>query len=276
MAHQLLFHYIVLPQLLYYNLTIYSQLTILYIRQKLASARVTVAELYLTDLCFEENAESECESYVTQALQLTDVDGEPMVDALQTAASLRLSQQRKADARQLILKAYQKIKVGCEALANLVGLGDAKSKRAVELQEGEVDAAQGLPSLDFRSQTAKLLLECGAADDKDTPSEEETTNCHKAAIHVLGSLLAENDEVPEIWYLLGCAFQASNNSENAKYYWNKALEMLTSIQKQMEEETDAMEEEDEDLDIQIQNIACQMEEIKSKLDIEEEGAKMEE
>jgi hypothetical protein len=251
-------------------------------RQKLASAQVTVAELYLTDLCFEENAEAECEAYVTQALQFsTSNDGEPLIDALQTAASLRLSQQRKPEARNLILRAYQKMQVGCEALSKLVGLGDStsKSKRAVELTE--VDAANQLPSVEFRSQTAKLLLECGAGD------EANGDDCHAAAIHVLGSLLAENDEIPEVWYLLGCAFHGSKNLENAKYYWSKAMEILTAIQKQMEEESDNMdgdEEMTEELDMQLQNIACQMEEIKSKLedlddDDEEEDeadAKMEE
>lgn len=242
-------------------------------RHKLASAQVTVAELYLTDLCFEENAEAECEAYVTKALQLTGPDGEPMVDALQTAANLRLSQRRKADARQLILRAYQKMQVGCEALSKLVGLEESQSKRATELVE--VDAVDGLPSVEFRSQTAKLLLECGA----DEVEREDITKCHQAAIHVLGSLMAENDEVPEIWYLLGCAFQACKNAENAKYYWNKALEMLTNIQKQMEEESDNMEgdDEDEELDMQLQDIACQMEEVRSKLeDLEEEDVKMEE
>lgn len=237
-----------------------------------------MAELYLTDLCFEESAEAECEFYVTKALQYSGVDGEPLVDALQTAASLRLSQQRKADARQLILRAYKKMRVGCEALSKLVGLGEEKDKRAVELLEVESDAADGLPSLEFRGQTAKFLLECGT-EENDTAVGEETTKCHQAAIHVLGSLLAENDEVPEIWYLLGCAFHDSKNTENAKYYWNKALEMLIDIQKQMEEESDTMQGDDEteELDMQLQNIACQMEDVKSKLeDLEEEDAKMEE
>jgi len=260
-------------------------------RRKLASARATVAELYLTDLCFAENAESECESYVALALQILDEhDGEPMVDALQTAASLRLSQQRNAEARQYILRVYEKMKKGCEALAKLVGLDDEnkKSKRSVELEE--VGAADSLPSFDFRCQTAKLLLECGADDaknDNDTksngkssasPSEEETGKdaCLKAAVQVLGSLLAENDDVPEVWYLTGCAYGSLGDGELALHYWSHALEMLEKVQEALEkeaEETADMQDDDanDELDMQLQSIACQMEEIRSKLEDVEDG-----
>eukprot|EP00536_Pseudo-nitzschia_multiseries_P007613 jgi/Psemu1/305062/fgenesh1_kg.181_\ len=95
------------------------------LKQKLSAAYCNIVELYLTDLCDEEAAESNCEQYLEKALQLKDIDGEPMVDALQTAASLRLSQQkRQLEAIPFILRAYEKQRVGSEALATLVGLGD--------------------------------------------------------------------------------------------------------------------------------------------------------
>ena len=110
------------------------------LRQKLSGAYCTVAELYLTDLCY-------------------DVDGEPLVDALQTMASLRLSQKnRQEEAVPFILRAYDKMKTGCEALATLVGLGDddndaaaatmVAGEAAVELKE--VDAANNLPEFELR------------------------------------------------------------------------------------------------------------------------------
>ena len=243
-----------------------------------------MAELYLTDLCFEENAETECESYVSLALKINDTDGEPMVDALQTAASLRLSQKRTTEAIGFILRAYEKMKTGCEALAKLVGLDDSKSKRSAELVE--VDAADSLPSFEFRCQTVKLLLECAApsteddADQKPQASwksiEQERIKCYNASIHVLGSLMAENDEVPEVWYLLGCAYLGSGNKELARHYWSSALEMLTNFQKELEKESEEgdmeNDDENEELDMQIQSISCQMEDIRSKLeDIEGEN-----
>lgn len=256
-------------------------------RQKLSSARVTVADLYLTDLCFDDDAETECDSFVCLALKINDTDGEPMIDALQTATSLRLSQKRKAEATGFILRAYEKMRTGCEALAKLVGLDDSKSKRSAELEE--VDAASGLPSFEFRCQTVKLLLECAALVMEDDSGdmlqqaswkseEQDRIKCYNAAVQVLGSLLAENDEVPEVWYLLGCTYMDSGNKELARDYWSSALEMLTNFQKELEqlsEDTDMQDDDDdenEDLDMQIQSISCQMEEIRSKLeDIEEEN-----
>jgi len=62
------------------------------------------------------------------------VDGEPLVDALQTMASLRLSQKtRQQEAVPFILRAYDKMKTGCEALATLVGLGDDDNDAAATI-----------------------------------------------------------------------------------------------------------------------------------------------
>ena len=47
--------------------------------------------------------------------------------------------------------------------------------------------------------------------ESTTPATKES--CCEAAVQVLGSLLAENDEVIEIWYLMGCAFQALENKK---------------------------------------------------------------
>jgi hypothetical protein len=85
-----------------------------------------MADLYLTDLCDEETVENHCQHYLEKALQLKDVDGEPMVDALQSMANLRLSQDQdqRPEAVSYILRAYEKHRVGSEALAALVGLDD--------------------------------------------------------------------------------------------------------------------------------------------------------
>lgn len=281
-------------------------------RRKLASAYATVSELYLTDLCYEDNAEKECESYLEMALNISDDnDGEPLIDALQTAASFRLSQRRQNEAREYIIRAYNKMKTGCEALAKLVGLAD-QSKQSKELTD--VDAADNLPSFEFRCQTAKLLLECavpvedddetktdninntppiasasGVATSKLSPSSKEKqdrTMCLDSSINVLGSLLSENDEVPEIWYLLGCAFMAFSKKDLANHYWTKAQEMLTKIRQEMEKELALadMQEEDEEinldesadqLNMQLQSISCQLEEVNNKLSELKEESKME-
>ena len=246
------------------------------LKQKLSGAYCNIAELYLTDLCEEETAESDCEQYLEKALQLKDSDGEPLVDALQTMASLRLSQQeRQLEAVSFILRAYEKQRVGSEALATLVGLGDNKVTDEDNTNKGqaqellEVEAANNLPEFEFRCQTAKLLLECAGLLKEGSSSSYQENECISAAISVLGSLLAQNDEVVEIWYLTGCAFAAKHAPlvETAKFYFKRAKEMLTDIQKALKDELQFSDDsEREDLKEQLEMNATQLSDVQSKLD----------
>jgi hypothetical protein len=112
----------------------------------------------------------------------------------------------------------------------------------LELQE--VDAANSLPEFEFQCQTAKLLVECAAmlkeelSDNKPTPNPQEQL-CIQAAISVLGSLLAQNDEVVEIWFLTGCAFHAKQNDSGAGValcYFRRTMEMLVDIRKALQQQ----------------------------------------
>ena len=244
------------------------------LKQKLSGAYCTIAELFLTDLCYEDNAETECESYIGKALQITDeLDGEPLVDALQTMASLRLSQKpRQMEAITYIMRAYEKMKVGCEALAVLVGLsedtkddGDDEQESAFELKE--VDAANNLPEFEFRCQTAKLLLECAALLREAQPATNQEDQCLTASISVLGSLLAQNDEVIEVWFLTGCAFAAKQPPlvDAAKYHLDRAMEMLKDVQKALEQEIRFADEVDlADLQGQLEENKVQIEDVEAK------------
>ena len=257
------------------------------INEKLSGAYCNLAELYLTDLCEEETAENDCENNLEKALQLKDGDGEPLVDALQTMASLRLSQQeRQLEAVPFILRAYEKQRVGSEALATLVGLqGDSKSSNGDDdkVQEVgqaqellEVEAANNLPEFEFRCQTAKLLLECaellresGNCMEDSMGPPNQADECVTAAISVLGSLLAQNDEVVEIWYLTGCAFAAKKPplTDTAKFYLEQAKKMLTEIQKALKEETQFVgDSERPELEERLKMNATQMSDVQSKLD----------
>jgi tetratricopeptide (TPR) repeat protein len=250
------------------------------LRQKISGAYCTIAELYLTDLCYEDNAEAECESYLEKALQIKDADGEPLVDALQTMSSLRLSQKtRQLEAVPYLLRAYDKMKVGSEALAALVGLGEGtnsedemaaeKEEEAMELKE--VDAANNLPEFEFRCQTAKLLLECAellkeSPPPPSGPSQED--QCLSAAVSVLGSLLAQNDEVVEIWFLTGCAFASKRPPlvDPAKFYLDRTMEMLQDIKKALEQEVKFADQEDlADLKEELEENGVQIEDVAAKL-----------
>mmetsp|Transcript_44363 Transcript_44363/g.53609 ORF Transcript_44363/g.53609 Transcript_44363/m.53609 type:complete len:412 (-) Transcript_44363:112-1347(-) len=230
-------------------------------RQKLCSAYCTLAELYLTDLCFAPNAESECESHLANALK-HDTGLTP--DALQTVANLRLSQSRADEATDAILKVWERMKLGCEALAKLVGLGpDGEEGTCGEL--GAVEEANSLPGFEFRCQSAKLLLEAGGTQDA-----EKKNRCCEAAVAVLGSLLAENDEVVEIWYLVGCAFfnMEPRDGDAAKVHWERALEMLETVKGDLmkREGEDMMEEEEEEgIEENIKEIEQRITDIRERL-----------
>jgi len=76
------------------------------VRSKLCTAFCALADLYLTDLCFEEGAEAACQAALDQAAHYNHLDSyEPM----QGLASLRLSQGNHAEATQLMLAAFERI-----------------------------------------------------------------------------------------------------------------------------------------------------------------------
>lgn len=70
-------------------------------KREMASCLVAAAELYLTDLCDEDEAEKNCEGALDEAVKMCP----DSVEVHQTHASLRLSQQREEDALADIRKA---------------------------------------------------------------------------------------------------------------------------------------------------------------------------
>lgn len=244
-------------------------------KRQLCGSYCSVAELYLTDLCYEPNAESACEEALQLALQLDDHKSSP--DALQAMANLRLSQKRNEEALELVLNAYNRVRVGCEAMADLVGLSNKETEQmndvgveAKELQGDALEAANSLPGFEFRCQMAKLLLECASlvktvdslTDDK---KKEQKNTCIEASIQVLGSLLAENDEVIEIWFLLGCAFTSADpkNSESARYYFENSLQMLQNVKKIMEQDN----ADDEESISALNEIDEKIKDVEEKLEL---------
>ncbi|EEP80525.1 hypothetical protein UREG_05367 [Uncinocarpus reesii 1704] len=69
-------------------------------KQKLANALCGVIEIYMTDLSWEEDAESRCEALITEALLMAPDSPE----CLQTLASIRISQLRHEDARAALAR----------------------------------------------------------------------------------------------------------------------------------------------------------------------------
>ncbi|GMH55932.1 hypothetical protein TrRE_jg12178 [Triparma retinervis] len=131
-----------------------------------------------------------------------------------------------------------------------------------------------------RTQTAKLMLESSAfLASTGSPSALKST-LSNACIQVLGSLLSENDEVIETWFLLGCAFHALGPParQQARFHFERALGMLEKAKKGMEEELKTeggfdgggLGEQIEDVEIQIDDVKDRIEDLG-----EEEGEDME-
>jgi len=262
------------------------------VKKRLCETQCAIAELYMTDLCMEDGAEQQCESSLHAALEYCGASIENNQysnvppEVLQTMANLRLSQSRLDDATSAILAAYSKIEVGCKALASISGFGDEEdeeledpnSQKAQELMNTE-EVLQ-LPGQEFRVQTAKLLLECANSLIGDKAGEELGNQCAEAAIQVLGSVLAEMDEIIEVWYLIGSAAMASSppNYEMAYHHWMRALEMLETCVEQLQNEGGSelaqIEGDEEDqmemIETQIKNVKERINEIKDKVDLEDE------
>ncbi|KAJ2786218.1 hypothetical protein H4R18_000065 [Coemansia javaensis] len=106
------------------------------LRRKMAEAYVAMTEIYLTDCCFEADAEKRCEELLERGAQADP--GCPEV--YQTMASVRLSQDRPDEARECLARSM-----------------------ALWADRDQGDAAQ-IPSYESRVALVRLLLEL---DDKE-------------------------------------------------------------------------------------------------------------
>lgn len=139
--------------------------------RQLSNIFASAAELYLTDLCFEENAEAQCEALVAESIAADTSNPE----SLRLQADLRLSQDRKDDAKTSILTC----------------LGLWKDLSFDDLQ---------YPLYEQRLAMAKVLLELELCEE---------------ATEVLEGLLEEDDSVVDSWYLLGIAQVSLKDAEGA-------------------------------------------------------------
>ncbi|XP_026039392.1 probable assembly chaperone of rpl4 isoform X1 [Astatotilapia calliptera] len=156
-------------------------------------AYCSIAEIYLTDLCMEEGAADKCREFIEKALQYRHDNPE----ALQLMASYLFSTERNQEGKDYLLKS--------------VGMWlPALKQRAASSSAGE-DIQNEIPPYESRITTAKLLIE----------SEE-----YEMAVDVLESLLEEDDEVVQVWYLSGwvCYLQLEKAKEQQEREGREATE----------------------------------------------------
>lgn len=163
------------------------------INSEIAIAFCGIAEIYLTDLCDEENAQEACTNCVKKALEF---DPESY-SAMQTMASISISACEPAEALDWMNRSL--------ALWHNPNTPEITGEVP---ETGEPSEARMLPPFDQRISAAKILLELHQLE---------------RAIEVLLNLQAEDDEVVEVWYLLGFALHLSKSED--------ALETLCNTRK---------------------------------------------
>ena len=145
--------------------------------QSLASALCAAAELYMTDMCDEAEAEERCEALATEAVGLVSgLDSQTLAEPYQTLASLRLSQQRPEEAHPLVRKALGVVNDAEEGAGPSADARAAIAKLCMEVGESDdaVELLQALRVEDEDSLEIWYLLGCAAlqADELDVAAEE--------------------------------------------------------------------------------------------------------
>lgn len=145
-----------------------------------------------------------------------------LLDASQTLASLRLSQNRKADACAAMETVYSRAKAMRERLHSRTILQDLA-------ETAEVDNSQDfddIPDIAFFINTTKLLIECGS------PAMSAM------ALDLATDLLHDDDENVECWYIAGVASMNCEpvDVDSARYHISTAMTMMDEIRKYCDQE----------------------------------------
>lgn len=186
------------------------------LRKNLSSVYCSCAELYMSDLCFEEGAEKECMDYIQKAFSAALT---PEVYQLQ--ANLFICQNKQEEA-------IISIKKSLDMWVNLPATA----------QDSTADSI--IPSYAQRVACSKLLIELGLYEE---------------CFELLSRLQKENDEDIEIWYLFGWGYYLVKDFTAAKeclqmgqtlYYklgYND-LELIQHLEELLAEMNEMMIEED--------------------------------
>lgn len=213
---------------------------------KLANALCAVAEVYMTDLSWEEDAEDRCEDATREALEYQPRS----VETLQTVASVRISQGKKDEARTFL-------------------------ERSLGLWQAEPVDSLKIPEFAVRISLVRLLLEAGMLDEAlivlerlvaEDDQSVETWYLGGWCLHLLAEKQEEADQIDTYKrsrrWLLQCLklydlyeYEDERLQEHAK---ELVLELNKALVDEAEEDAEAgaedwesvaeEEEEDEDED----------------------------
>lgn len=169
------------------------------LKRALSSAYCAMAEIYMTDCCDEEEAEAQCADLVQKSVEADPTNPE----AYQVQASYLLVKQEHQEAK--------------EAMQRSLGLWLPQHEQLLE-GTATADPVEVCPlSYSCRVNGAKLLIELEMLDEANT---------------VLDGLIEEDDEVVDVWYLLGWLnyLRGGEYLGNARYYLSQARQVAHKVQ----------------------------------------------
>ncbi|XP_058878468.1 uncharacterized protein si:dkey-12j5.1 [Acipenser ruthenus] len=173
----------------------------------------SIAEIFFTDLCMDDGAAEKCKEAIDKALQYDPENPE----ALQLMASYLFSIEKTQEGKEFLMRSVA------------AWLPSMQKKTDQTPREKQGDGAQDgdslenvFPPYESRITTTKLLIE----------AEE-----YELATEILESLLEEDDEVVQVWYLLGwvCYLQVEKPEEteafkdSARTYLTKAKKLYVKV-----------------------------------------------
>ena len=153
----------------------------------IAHVYCSLAEIFMTDCCMDEDAEQQSEKYCKLAVE-TD---EKSLDASVAMSNLLLNQSKMDEAKNSTIKAFD--------------LWSSLSKDIAE------EAIPEVLSYEARVTLIKLLIEC---------------DCFDKVSLIVDQLIEENEDDIRIWYYLGLSKSLMEDSDNPRFFLEKALELI--------------------------------------------------
>jgi len=183
-----------------------------------SSAYCSIAEIYLTDSCEQEDAERNCAEFCSLAMESDKTNP----DALIVMANFLLSKDDKEEAKNVLTKCFDLLKITKVKPMELTDNGeirtdDVESSEVTEKvtpnESNECDEEKAA-LYSSRSVLAKLLIEIGEFDKAEA---------------VLMELLEANDEDIEVWHMLGWNMHLKNQPSDAKFFLTKAVKLYEKL-----------------------------------------------
>lgn len=189
-----------------------------------SNAFCALAEIYMTDCCFEEDAEKQCETYCKEALEMDPKN----VDAYIVNANLLMTLERKEEAKDLLKQCFEILKIQApKADEVLESENEGMENDTMEVKADDCNVENGagsnlngasgnevLPPYPSRVTLAKLLTETGE---------------HEKADIILNTLIGDDDEDIEVWYMYGWSCYLQEEFSDAVFYLEKATELYEKL-----------------------------------------------